>query len=87
MRTDNQPLSRRKLSECRTRIRRHRLGCVRVTYRCGDEVSAEVDTVEAEALEGLVSLESDRVRAGTQGVPNGCTVQGPHLVSVQVKKG
>jgi hypothetical protein len=46
-----------------------------------------VDTVEAEALEGLVRLQANGVRAGPQSVPNGCTVKGPHLVSARVENG
>jgi hypothetical protein len=42
--------------------------------------------VEAQALEGLLRLEADGVRTGPQGVPDGCAVKGPHLVSARVKK-
>lgn len=52
-------------------------------YRSGDEVSTQVNAVEAEALEGLVSLQPNGVCARAERVADRLVVQGAHLVSAQ----
>lgn len=45
-----------------------------------------MDAVEAEALEGLVRLETDGVGARAERVADGLAVQGTHFVSAIVNR-